>query len=424
MLFVVVTALAILNTTGQASETLGGMVSRNAPQVLLLSLIVAAVVIGFDVVTRRRRFSTLGGLFVGLLFAVLATALMNAVVELLFQIYDIQNPTLLASAKVVIGIAITYLCIATVLQTKDDFRLVIPYVEFAKQIRGARPMLLDTSILIDGRIVDAAATGVFQAPLIVPRFVIGELQTLADSSDKAKRAKGRRGLSVVTRLQRLPGLDVTIDETPVPGKAVDQMLVELAQQMPATIMTTDLALARVATIQRVGVLNLNDLAAALKAPVASGERVTIRIVKAGEQAGQGVGYLDDGTMVVVEGGASRIGHDVEVLVGTSLQTAAGRLVFAKVSDDGEGERGRTAPSAPDAGAEAANESGEAPDEADHDDTPAMPKAQRINATGGAAPSGGPPAGSGANAGGEVRRSGPGPLGPGGRGRPTSRNPRR
>jgi len=411
ILFVVVTALAILNTTGQASETLGGVVSRNAPQVLLLSLIVAAVVIGFDVVTRRRRISTLGSLFVGLLFAVLATALMNAVVDLLFQIYDIQNPSLLASAKVVIGIAITYICIATVLQTKDDFRLVIPYVEFAKQIRGARPVLLDTSILIDARIVDAAGTGVFQAPLIVPRFVIGELQALADSSDKMKRAKGRRGLSVVTRLQRVPGLDVSIDETPVPGKAVDQMLVELAQRMPATIMTTDVGLARVATIQRVAVLNLNDLASSLKAPVAAGERVAIRIVKAGEQAGQGIGYLEDGTMVVVEGGAERIGEEVAIVVGTSLQTAAGRLVFAKVAE-GSAARGEAdAAGGGDAAGERGGEAGR-----DGDGVPALPKAQRLSLPA-EEPSVAPPEA-------ETRRPGPGPLGPGGRGRPTSRNPRR
>ena len=126
-----------------------------------------------------------------------------------------------------------YLGITTVLQTQDDFRLVIPYVEFAKQIRGPRPLLLDTSALIDARIADLADTGIIQSPVVIPHFVVAELQLLADSSDKLKRARGRRGLDVIARLQRAAALDVSIDETAVPGKAVDQMLVELARRMPA-----------------------------------------------------------------------------------------------------------------------------------------------------------------------------------------------
>lgn len=405
ILFVVVLFLAILNTSGQGAE--GGFISRNAPQVLILSLVVATAVIGIDVVTKRRRISTLGSLFVGLLIAILATILMNAVVDVLFQLYDIENPPLLASAKVVIGIALTYLCISTVLQTKDDFRLVIPYVEFAKQIRGVRPMMLDTSVLVDARIVEVAATGVLQAPLIVPRFVIGELQALADSSDKLKRSKGRRGLSVVSRLQRTPGLDVSIDETPIAGKGVDQMLVDLAQRMPATVVTTDLGLARVAAIQNVGVLNLNDLAAALRAPVAAGDRLTVRVVKEGEQAAQGVAYLDDGTMVVVEGGAVSIGKEIAVVIGTSLQTAGGRLVFAKPADASPADLSHAA--AHGAGATAAHS---------EDDEPPLPKAQRLPL-----PPIEPHDGA-SNAPTEERRPGPGPLGPGTRSRPTPRNPRR
>jgi uncharacterized protein YacL len=231
-----------------------------------------------------------------------------------------------------IGMTFSYLGVVTILQTQDDFRLVIPYVEFSKQIRGPKPLLLDTSSLIDARIADVAATGIIQSPIVIPRFVIAELQLLADSSDRLRRARGRRGLEVTTRLQR-SAIDLTIDETPVPGKAVDQMLVELARQMPATIITADLGLARVAQIQGVSVLNLNDVANALKPSLLPGENLVIRIIKAGEQPNQGVGYLDDGTMVVAENAAQRIGEDASLLVTSTLQTSAGRLIFAKLADE-------------------------------------------------------------------------------------------
>jgi uncharacterized protein YacL len=234
--------------------------------------------------------------------------------------------------KVIIGICCVYLTISIVLQTQDDFRLVIPYVEFAKQLRGPKPLLLDTSALIDARIADLAQTGFVQVPLVVPAFVVLELQTLADSSDKLKRAKGRRGLEIVTRLQRTPGLDVTIDQTPMPGKAVDQMLVELARQMPATIVTADAGLMRVANIQSVRVLNLNDVANALKPALIVGSSLVITIVKPGEQAGQGVGYLDDGTMIVVSDAGAYVGAELRVEVTSALQTSAGRLIFARPAD--------------------------------------------------------------------------------------------
>jgi uncharacterized protein YacL len=235
-----------------------------------------------------------------------------------------------------LGLCLCYLGVTTVLQTQDDFRIVVPYVEFAKQIRGVRPLVLDTSALIDGRIADVAATGLIQAPLVVPRFVLAELQLMADAGDKLKRAKGRRGLDVVARLQRQGTIDVKIDDTKVHALSVDQMLVELSQKLGGgRLMTTDLALTRVAQIHGVMVLNLHEIANTLKPTLISGQQLLLRLVKAGEQAGQAVGYLEDGTMVVAENAAHKIGQDALLLVTGSMQTIAGRLVFARTLEPDE-----------------------------------------------------------------------------------------
>ena len=235
-----------------------------------------------------------------------------------------------ACAKVVIGIVLCYLSVSVVLTTKDDFRLVIPYVEFAKQVRGVRPLLVDTSALIDGRINDLGHTGFFDAPIIVPRFVIDELQTLADSSDKLKRSRGRRGLDMVSKIQANPFLDVTIDDPIVEGLSVDKMLIELARTQKLRILTTDYNLKKVAQIHSVAVLNINDLANTLKTSVVPGESIEVTLVKPGENPTQGVGYLPDGTMVVVEDAAEHIGETISFVVTNSLQTSAGRMIFGKL----------------------------------------------------------------------------------------------
>jgi uncharacterized protein YacL len=334
VLTITVTLLYVLGEgPGSASSTL------NWPLTLLAGVIVAAVAIAVDVLTPRKKISTIFSIVLGLLGAILATVAIGFIMDLVIsawipdqQVVDNLQPLMLL-IKLLVGVSLSYIAVTTVLQTQDDFRLIIPYVEFAKQLRGVRPLLLDTSALIDARIADLAQTNFIMSPLVIPRFVIAELQLLADSTDALRRARGRRGLEVVSRLQRSGRLDVTIDSTSVPGKAVDQMLVELARRMPATIVTSDSALARVAQIQSVNAVNLNDLAAALRPPAMVGDRLTVRIIKAGEQAGQGVGYLPDGTMVVVEEGQNQIGQSASVVVTGSVQTSAGRLIFARVISD-------------------------------------------------------------------------------------------
>ncbi|MEZ6317264.1 MAG: hypothetical protein R3B49_00730 [Phycisphaerales bacterium] len=344
ILFATVTGLSLFG---------GGLAGQDAPLywklTLTVAFAVAGVVVAIDLMTPTKKISTIVSVIVGLIAAMLATVAIGFIIDLLAQTYGDINPNdnpVISILKILIGTGLAYLAISTVLQTQDDFRLVIPYVEFAKQIRGSRPLVLDTSALIDARIADLGDTGVVQSPLIIPRFVVEELQQLSDSGEKMKRAKGRRGLDLIGRLQRAGRLDVTIDNTPIPGVAVDQMLVELAQQLNALIVTTDSGLARVAQIRGVSVINMNEVANAVKLTVIPGQVLRVTLTKAGEQPGQGVGYLDDGTMVVAEDGGDLVGEDVELTVTSSMQTSAGRLIFGRVGGERETPPEREPPRRP------------------------------------------------------------------------------
>ena len=206
-----------------------------------------------------------------------------------------------------------YTCISMLMQTKDDFRFIIPYVEFAKEIKGLKPYVLDTSVVIDGRIADVVETRIVDNQLIMPQFVIAELQAIADSSDRLRRSRGRRGLDILNRLRSDPKVDLVIYDRELPefaGQPVDQKLVLLAKHLEGKVVTNDYNLNKVAKLHSVGVINLNDLANALKPMFLPGETLEVRIIKPGEEPGQGVGYLEDGTMVVIEGGREHIGQNV------------------------------------------------------------------------------------------------------------------
>ena len=195
---------------------------------------------------------------------------------------------------------------------------------------GGRSVLLDTSVIIDGRIADIANTGFILGPMIVPAFVLAELQHIADSPDGLKRQRGRRGLDILNRLQKEPGIPFRITDLDVEGvRGVDDKLVILAKQMRCPVLTNDYNLNRVAELQGVTVLNINELANAVKAVYLPGEDLEMHILQEGKEFGQGVGYLDDGTMVVVESGRELIGRTVSVTVTKVLQTAAGRMIFAR-----------------------------------------------------------------------------------------------
>jgi uncharacterized protein YacL len=196
---------------------------------------------------------------------------------------------------------------------------------------GSKPVLLDTSVIIDGRIADISRTGFIEGEMLVPHFVLNELQHIADSSDALRRRRGRRGLEMLRRLQSDSVTPVRVVDDDIEGvREVDDKLVLVAKQKGCPIVTNDYNLNRVAQLQGVRVLNINELANAVKALFLPGESLDIEIIQEGKEVGQGVGYLDDGTMVVIEDGKSYIGQRVEVVVTKVLQTAAGRMLFARM----------------------------------------------------------------------------------------------
>ncbi len=199
-----------------------------------------------------------------------------------------------------------------------------------------RNILLDTSVIIDGRIADIARTGFLAGTLLIPRFVLNELQYIANSPDALRRQRGRRGMEVLSQLQKESTVPVRISDIDVEGiREVDEKLVVLARQLRAQILTNDYNLNRVAELQGVGVLNVNELANAVKSVLLPGETISVNIIQEGREMGQGVAYLDDGTMVVVEDGRDRIHTRTNVSVTKVLQTAAGRMIFARIDESKE-----------------------------------------------------------------------------------------
>jgi uncharacterized protein YacL len=212
---------------------------------------------------------------------------------------------------------------------KEDFSLIIPYVRFAPQNKPDNLLLLDTSVVIDGRIADLIEANFIEGLIVLPRFVLKELQQIADSSDPIKRARGRRGLEMLNRIQKNPRNEVKIHDGDFPDeKEVDAKLIRLARNLGAKLYTNDYNLGKIAELQSVNYVNLHDVAKSMRVILLPGEMLSLRIVREGKDKGQGVGYLPDGTMVVVNNGQGVIGQQAEVQVQSLLQTGAGIIVFA------------------------------------------------------------------------------------------------
>jgi len=231
-----------------------------------------------------------------------------------------------------LGLFVSFSYIGMVLamrSNKEDFSLIIPYVRLAPQNKPLNLLLLDTSAVIDGRIADLVESNFLEGIVVLPRFVLKELHQIADSTDPVRRARGRRGLETLSRIQRSHRNEVKIHEGDFPEESsVDAKLVRLAQALGAKLFTTDFNLGKIAELQSVAFVNINQLAGALKPVVLPGENLYLRVVREGKDKGQGVGYLNDGTMVVVNQGHSLVGQQVEVQVQSLLQTGAGVIVFA------------------------------------------------------------------------------------------------
>ncbi|MFM7319750.1 MAG: PIN/TRAM domain-containing protein [bacterium] len=333
MIIYFIRALFLLIVAGIAARVSRSVGDSVNPWVFFLVVMGGALAtVVWDVLTGRKKIQTVSAIFFGLIAGLVLSDLIRSAVEPSLLVWFRED--VIKSINSIAVVFVCYACISTLMQTKDDFRFVIPYVEFAREIKGPHPLVLDTSVIIDGRIADVAETGVLDQPIVIPRFVLQELQSIADSSDKLRRNRGRRGLDILNRLQKMTQVDVMIHDAEVAEvskhREVDHRLVALAKHIGGKVVTNDYNLNKISKLQGIDVINLNDLANSLKPVVLPGEQMVMKVIKRGEEQGQGVGYLDDGTMVVVELGASHLNEMIRVQVTSVLQTSAGRMIFGKI----------------------------------------------------------------------------------------------
>ncbi len=241
----------------------------------------------------------------------------------------IENPAFAAGSALILS----YMGMMTVYHKRDELN-VIPVLSHSARSKKQDFKILDTSVLIDGRIADICRTGFIEGIILVPTFVLEELQYIADSTDTLRRNKGRRGLDMLEDMQNNPDIDFQITEEDFPDiDDVDTKLIQLAKSVGAKVITNDFNLNKVAELQAITVLNINELSESVKPMVIRGETMTVRVLKEGKEFNQGVAYLDDGTMVIVEDGKKYLGQTIEVVVNTVLATDAGRMIFTRKKDD-------------------------------------------------------------------------------------------
>ena len=286
------------------------------------------LIIFMEVKLRKFSVRNLSAAVFGLVFGFFMAWILTLVMRLIPM-----DSKLYSSLQIIFILVFCYLGMVIAMRGKDEFNLVIPYVRFARQEQKDEIIILDTSVIIDGRIADIAKTRFIEGRFIVPRFVLRELQQIADSQDPLKRNRGRRGLDVLNKVQKDPNIGILIHEEDFPDiKDVDAKIVRLAKVINAKVFTNDFNLNKIAELQGVTVLNINDLSNALKPVVLAGEEMTVRITREGKEHNQGVAYLDDGTMIVVDNARNLIGQTINVVVTSVLQTSAGRMIFANTSD--------------------------------------------------------------------------------------------
>jgi uncharacterized protein YacL len=291
----------------------------------IFGVLIIALEAGMRGISVRGLSSAVFGLMLGLIIARFMSAALFALFPLDKSMKDITSYLLTLS--------FSYLGMAIALRGRDEFNLIIPYVKFRRQDEKTDTIVLDTSAIIDGRIVDIMKTSFIDARLVVPRFVLKELQTIADSSDSIKRQRGRRGLEILHMIQSDKRFNLVVHEEDFPDtRDVDGKLVRLGKLLEAKIITVDFNLNRISELQGVKVLNVNELSNALKSVVLPGEAIEVKCIKEGKEHNQAVAYLEDGTMVVVEEARRLLGQSVHVVVTSVLQTQAGRMVFAKLEN--------------------------------------------------------------------------------------------
>jgi uncharacterized protein YacL len=313
---------------------LGGIASPNTRLVLstLLGLFVALFIIGFEVRVRRASLKTLIGAAAGSILGILGAFLIGVLISI--QKEAAVSAEMQTFLTISLAFFMAYVGLMVGAAKGDYLDLSALGGIFSDKSIKRDYKILDTSVIIDGRIADVSETGFLGGTLIIPNFILGELQQVADSADSSKRQRGRRGLDMLQRLRNNSKLDIQIIETDFPAvKEVDLKLIELGKHLDAVIVTNDFNLNKVAQLRGVQVLNINELANALKPVVLPGEAMRVFVLKEGKEYNQGVAYLDDGTMVVVDNARRLIGKTADIAVTSVLQTTAGKMIFGRLWDD-------------------------------------------------------------------------------------------
>ena len=296
-----------------------------------LGFLGGVILVGFETFTRRASLKGLSSAVFGIILGLIIAWVFGTTLD---QFHFPENfpVAIIHNIKLVVTFIFVYLGLTLGVKGKDEFSLVIPYVKFKRQSQREEAVIVDTSSIIDGRILDIVKTGFIEAKFVVPRFVLNELQALADSTDHMKRQKGKRGIEILHSLKKESNIEVEISDQSVDSvKSVDEKIIKLAQTVDAEVLTTDYNLNRIAQLQGVKVLNINDLANALKPTFVAGQRFSLKLIKEGKEHNQAVGYLEDGTMVVVENSRRLVGKTMNVEVTSVLQSSSGRIVFTKLA---------------------------------------------------------------------------------------------
>ena len=301
---------------------------------LLGGLLLAALTLLIEKVLKKIPLKNLLGSFIGLILGIMVANLLSNV--FFSNLYDYQQ-IILPLLGVLYGVC-GYMGLRIGFKKGEEIHL-LGWKLFSKNVpQSENVKILDTSVIIDGRIADITETGFIEGSLMIPQFVLNELQHIADSSDSIKRTRGKRGLEVLHHIQKQATVDVRIVDRDYPAvKEVDSKLIELAKEVRGKIITNDSNLNKVAELQGIQVLNINELANSIKPVVLPGEEINVKILKEGKEMGQGVAYLDDGTMIVVDNGRRQMGKTIDVIVTSVLQTPAGRMIFARPKEEANRE---------------------------------------------------------------------------------------
>lgn len=296
----------------------------------MVGLAIAIVVIALEMGLGKLSLRGLSAAVFGLILALFVSKFVAGAIDLIPE----MDPGLASIYKLVMVMVLSYLGMVFAMRGRDEFNLIIPYIKFDRMDQRDTLILLDTSVIIDGRILDVCQTKFIEGRFVVPRFVLKELQMVADSADPLKRNRGRRGLDVLNKLKRARNISIRIHEEDFPDiPAVDEKLIKLSRLLGGKVLTNDFNLNKLAELQGVSVLNLNELSNALKPMFLPGENLETRLVKEGKEPDQAIGYLEDGTMIVVDHAKRHLGQTVRLVVTSVLQTAAGRMIFARLDTE-------------------------------------------------------------------------------------------